>query len=128
MWLRPPRTIGLIFVALLLWGGIGAAIEAFMDGYGRNAGPVLTPSLFLQIISELVYWRYLAIFALLCGIVADHFHRRKISLEDFWGEKGLMEPSSTGPSRSHVWLGLALAVFAAAMGIAEGGRNEVLAR
>ncbi len=119
MWLRPPRTIGLIFVALLLWGGIGAAIETFMDGYGRNAGPVLTPSLFLQIISELVYWRYLAIFALLCAIVADHFHRRKISLEDFWGEKGLMAPSSTGPSRSHVWLGLALAVFAAAMGIAE---------
>ena len=100
-------------------GGIGAAIETFIDGYGRNAGPVLTPSLFLQIISELVYWRYLAIFALLCAIVADHFHRRKISLEDFWGEKGLMVPSSTGPSRSHVWLGLALAVFAAAMGIAE---------
>ena len=65
MFLRPARTIALIFFALLLWGGIGAAIETVMLGYGKHREEVLTLGLFSQILSELLYWRYLAIFGML---------------------------------------------------------------
>ena len=118
MSIRPARTIALIFLALILWGGIGAVIETVSLGYGKHATAVLTFGLFSQVLSELLYWRYLAIFAVLCGIAADVFHRKKISLESFWGEKGLMD-FAPGQSGGFLWLGLAFAVFAAAMGITE---------
>ena len=115
MGLRSFRTFVWAVVGLVAWGVASSVIQLVLSWDHMTGRLLLTPTVFKKAIVEAPYWPMTAIFVILCGVVADKFRHKKLTLDQFWGPNGLSESLPDLEASSFAWLCMALAVFATSM-------------
>ena len=112
--LRPlSHLIGLL-VLLIAWGVVSLLIELPYERMARNLPDEISLNQYLVLIVSLTYWRLLAIFLLLCGVVANVLSQKKLRAADFWGDCGLVESLPLAQGIAWPWLASVLLVIAGA--------------
>ncbi len=108
--LRPWKHLVLGLAFLLVWGIVSSLIEIhYAVILGETTAPISTAA-YWGLIENRPYWRFLAIFVVLAGVVADNLRRKKICSSQIWGgAQPVVEPSSA--TSTWIWLCAAISTL-----------------